>query len=288
VRFLAIAFAVPALAVGLGFSSPAFSQGRTVEDTLVVSDPTVAARGKWAVGGAVEYWKVNASWDVTQPVDGTAKLDFSQTGFNVFAGYGNWTLQATSRSGSGDYSVEGTAACCGHVKAEGPQDVKDAEFTLRYLFPTRSVSPYILVGYTSTNIEATERITVAQIPAVWTCTGTTTLQSKTDYTGPLIGGGAVVPFSRYLGMRADLRLKYYSGKYDVTNKNAAGARRTDDLCHGESTGIGYDFTLTGYWNIIAGLNAQLGFKSQWLNAGESVPDWYKFGIFGMLGYTVRF
>jgi len=288
VRFLAIAIALPALALGLSFSSPAFSQGRTVEDTLVVSDPTVAAKGKWAVGGAVEYWKVNAKWDVEQPVSGTASLDFKQTGYNLFAGYGNWTAQATSRSGSGDYSVEGTASCCGRVTAGGPQDVKDTEFTLRYLWPTRSVSPYLLVGYTQTNIDATERILSAQIPAVWTCTGSTTLTSKTDYTGPLIGGGAVVPFSRSLGMRADLRLKYYSGTYDVTNKNAAGAARRDNLCHGESTGIGYDLTVTGYWNIVAGLNAQIGFKGQWLNAGEDVPDWFKLGYFGMLGYTFRF
>jgi len=286
VRFLAIVFAVPALAFGLSFSSPAFSQGRTVEHTLVVSDPTVAARGKWAVGGAVEYWSVNAEWDVTQPVVGTAKLDFSQTGYNIFAGYGNFTFQATSRSGSGDYSVEGTASCCGRVKAEGPQDVKDAEYTLRWLFPTRNISPYLIVGYAKTLLTEDLVITSSSV-------GTTTflcgqgghLTEDTTYKGPL-GGGAVVPFSRYLGMRADIRLKWYDGSYKVTNRTAA--RANNSICNSSGSGLGYDFTLTGYWNIIAGLNAQIGFKSQWLNAGEDVPDWYKFGIFGMLGYTLRF
>src|SRR4051812_4155227 len=55
-----LSLAVALLAVG--FSTSAYSQGRTIEETLVVSDPTVAAQGKWKIGGAGEYWYVNQSY----------------------------------------------------------------------------------------------------------------------------------------------------------------------------------------------------------------------------------
>jgi hypothetical protein len=263
----------------LGFASSAFSQGRVIEETLVVNDPTVAATGKWKVGGAIEYWKVDAKYDIYEPVVGEATLDFKQTGYNLFAAYGNWTLQGTTRKGDADYEATGSTVCCGTVRYGGPQDIQDNEITLRYLWPTRSVSPYLLLGYTETKVDAKEDITSGN--AIWTCTNTTHRETKTEYKGPLVGGGAVIPFSRSLGMRADLRLKWYQGKYDQTGTTAA-------CRHTSGSGLGYDITLTGYWNIIGGLNAQLGFKGQWLNAGEDVPSWYKLGYFGMLGYTFQF
>jgi len=281
VRRFALAFAAAAIALGTGFSSSVFAQGRTIEDTLVVSDPTVAARGKWRVGAAVEYWQTHSEFDVFLSATefGTATLDFKQTGFNLFVAYGNWTVQATSRTGEGDYSADITTGCCGRVLFSGPQKTTDDELTLRYLWPTRSVSPYVLLGYTTTKINQTETITSGV--AVWSCTSTKTRETKTEYTGPLLGGGMVVPFSQRFGMRTDLRLKYYSGKYDQTGTTSA-------CQHDTGHGLGYDFTLTGYWNIVAGLNFQLGAKSQWLNGGEGVPDSYKLGFFGMLGYSHQF
>jgi len=279
-RRLSLAFALAAL----GFSSSAFSQGRTIEETLVVSDPTVAAAGKWAVGGAVEYWKTHSEFDVFfNEAKGTGTLDFAQTGYNVFAGYGNWTLQATGRKGDGDYNATGSPKCCGPITVDGTQKATDSEITLRYLWPTRSISPYVLVGYTDTKLQLTE--TIVASPAVpgtqFTCTSSKTRTSDTTYKGPLLGGGAVIPFSQRFGMRTALRLKWYKGTYDENGTGAA-------CQHTDGSGLGYDFTLTGYWNIIAGLNAQIGVKAQWLNAGEDVPDWYKLGVFGMLGYTFRF
>lgn len=276
-RQLAIAAAV----LGVGFSSFAYSQGRTIEETLVVSDPTVAAQGKWKVGGAVEYWYVHTEYDVVNSSGtkvGESTLNLTQPGFNLFAAHGNWTLQGTSRKGDGDYTANQ-----GTLNYGGPQRQKDDEITLRYLFPTRAISPYVLVGYGKTHLE-TEYNQSAGGPG-WTCTGAGNLNMTrtTEYKGPLFGGGAIVPFSEKLGMRADLRLHWYKG-----NSSQSGSIKTGSCADSSGSGLGYDFVVTGYWNIVGGLNAQLGAKTTWLNAGSDVPQWFKIGVFGMLGYTVQF
>src|SRR5258706_14383509 len=60
VRFRAIAFAV----VGLGLSSSVLAQQRTIEDTLVVTDPTVARSGMWKIGAAAEYWATSTTLNI--------------------------------------------------------------------------------------------------------------------------------------------------------------------------------------------------------------------------------
>ena len=273
-RQLAIAFAV----LGIGFSSSAFSQSRTIEETLVVSDPTVAAQGKWKVGGALEYWYVHTEYDIVDTAGnkvGNSTLNLTQPGFNLFAAHGNWTLQGTSRKGDGDYT-----ATQGTLAYGGPQRQKDQEFTLRYLFPNRAISPYVLVGYGKTNLETEYNFTSAN---TWTCTGNSRMMVTTEYKGPLLGGGAIVPFSEKLGMRADLRLHWYQGTSTHT-----GNVKTGGCADADGSGLGYDFTVTGYWNIVGGLNAQLGGKATWLHAGSDVPQWFKIGLFGMLGYTIQF
>jgi len=263
----------------VGFSSAAYSQGRTIEETLVVTDPTVAAAGKWKLGGAVEYWWVRTNYRLVDNAGnevGDATLTYKQPGFNIFGAYGNLTLQATRRSGDGDFN-----ATAGTLSYSGPQKSTDEEYTLRWLFPTRAVSPYLLVGYAKTNLEQTYDIPTSS-GFVWACNGTKHLETKTDFKGPLIGGGAIIPFSEKLGMRGDLRLKY--NKVNQTrNGTAASCNNVDN------SALGYDFTMTGYWNIVGGLNAQLGFKYQLLNGGDDrIENWTRLGLFGMLGYTFQF
>ncbi|MEA3193427.1 MAG: hypothetical protein QOD26_1760 [Betaproteobacteria bacterium] len=275
-RRISLALAVPAVALGVGFSSTAFSQGRTIEETLVVSDPTVAAAGKWKVGGAAEYWWVRTTYNIVDSNGndvGDATLTFKQPGWNVFAAYGNVTVQATRRSGSGDFTGNQ-----GTLTYTGPQKSTDTEFTARWLFPGRAVSPYLLVGYATTKLEQTRTITSA---GNWACSNSKTLQTNTEYKGPLVGGGAIVPFSEKFGVRGDLRLKWNKGTQTENGSNA--------FCDsGSSSGLGYDATVTGYWNIVGGLNAQLGIKFQQLNGGSEVDNWFRTGLFGMLGYTVKF
>jgi hypothetical protein len=262
----------------VGFSSTAFSQGRTIEETLVVTDPTVAAAGKWKVGGAAEYWWVRTKYDIVNSSGqdvGDATLTFKQPGWNVFVAYGNLTLQATRRSGSGDFTGNQ-----GSVAYTGPQKSTDQEFTARWLFPTRAVSPYVLVGYATTKLEQTRTITSGG-GVTWSCSNSPTLQTNTEYKGPFVGGGAIVPFSEKVGFRGDIRLKWNKGTQTENGSNT--------FCdNGSSSGLGYDATMTAYWNIIGGLNAQFGVKFQWLNAGSEVDNWFRTGLFGMLGYTLQF
>jgi len=275
VRRLNLAFAIAAL----GFSSFAFSQGRTIEETLVVQDPTVAAPGKWKVGGALEYWWVHTNYrlvDQNGNEVGDATLNFTQPGFNLFGAYGNLTFQATRRSGDGDFD-----ATAGSLRYSGPQKSTDTEYTLRWLFPTRNISPYLLVGYGDTKLEQTYDIATTS-PFNWACNGTKHLQTNTTFKGPLFGGGAIVPFSDKLGMRADLRFNYNKVE-QRSNGTAASCNNVDN------NALSYAATVTGYWNIVGGLNAQLGFRYQWLNGGDDrIQNWARLGLFGMLGYTFQF
>ena len=275
VRQIGIALAV----LGVGFSSLAYSQGRTIEETLVVTDPTVAAQGKWKVGGAVEYWWVRTSYrlvDQNGNEVGDATLTFKQPGYNLFGAYGNLTFAVTHRSGDGDFD-----ATAGSLRYSGPQKSTDDEYTLRWLFPTRNISPYLLVGYGTTKLKQTYDI-AASSPFNWACTGNKHLESSIDFKGPMLGGGAIVPFNEKVGMRADLRFNYNKVE-QRRNGTAASCGNVD------TNALSYAATVTGYWNIVGGLNAQLGFRYQWLNGGDDrVENWARLGLFGMLGYTFQF
>jgi len=266
-------------ALAVSFSSLAFSQGRTIEETLVVTDPTVAAQGKWKIGGAAEYWWVRTNYtlvDQNGTEVGDATLTFKQPGYNLFGAYGNFTLQGTRRSGDGDFN-----ATAGSLQYSGPQKSTDEEYTLRWLFPTQSVSPYLLLGYGSTKLEQTYDI-AASSPFVWSCNGTKHLETKTTFKGPMLGGGAITPFNDKVGMRADLRFSYNKVE-QRRNGTAASCGNT------ENNALSYAATVTGYWNIVGGLNAQLGFRYQWLNGGDDrIEDWARIGLFGMIGYTFQF
>jgi len=273
VRQLAIALAVPAVVLGVGFSSPVFSQGRTIEETLVVKDPTVAAPNNWLFGGALEYMYVKGSYDLYSS-DGTKIADgdisFGLPGANLWVGYNNLTVNFAYRKGSGDIDRKWTNGATSTDKL----DQKDAELTLRYLFRTGSgISPYILAGYLQTKFDEDELITSPGF--IWGYNGTTRSQRSTTYNSPMIGGGAIFPFSSKFGARADVRLTYTRAEQTY-----------DDGSKYTGSGVGGGFTATGYYNITEWLNAQLGVRYTSLNGGDVG---YKnfFGLFGMLGVTFR-
>ena len=269
-------FAIAALALGVGFSSSAFSQGRTIEETLVLKDPTVSEPGKWKVGGAAEYWYIKGKLDIYDQNNnkvGEQTFHFNQPGFNLFAGYGDWTLQGTHRSGKGDLDARlnnGTAY-------SGQVEETDNEFTLRYLARRWSaswVTPYVIVGYTST--ETKRDYTLIAGPA-WACSPNASLVVKKTYKGPEAGLGGIFPFSETFGMRVDGRLAYYSGTKEEGNCQKR-----------QGKGLGGSATLTGYANLPAGFNLQVGGKFTALNGGSDVGFLGRGGLFGMLGWTHMF
>ena len=269
---LSLAFALAALC----FSSSAFSQGRTIEETLVLKDPTVSEPGKWKVGGAAEYWYIKGKlnlYDQNNNKVGEEDIHFNQPGYNLFAGYGDWTLQGTHRSGDGDLN----ARLNNGTSYNGKTDQSDNEFTLRYLirpWSAKWVTPYVLVGYASTDLK--QDYTLVSGPP-WACSPNANLTVKKTYKGPEAGLGGIFPFTETFGMRVDGRLAYYKG----TKEEGTCQKR-------EGNGWGGAFTLTGYANLPAGFNLQAGGKFTMLNAGDGVGYLGRAGLFGMLGYTYQF
>ena len=276
-RQLAKFLAVPALTIGI--TTAAYSQGRVIEETLVLKDPTVASPNNWVFGGAIEYTYVTGNYDLYDSngdkiADG--KINFGLPGGNFWVGYGDTTVNLAYRKGSGTIDRDWTVG----AKSRDELDQTDVELTLRYLFRTggrSGITPYIIGGYMQTKFDESETIT--NFPAfVWTYKGVgggPTRTTSTTYKSPLIGGGAIFPFSDKFGARADIRLTYTRAELE-----------RDDGAKYSGSGIGGGFTATGYYNITNWLNAQAGVRFYSLNGGDVG---YKnfFGLFGMLGVTIR-
>ena len=269
-RRISLAFALAAVC----FSTSALSQ-RVIEETLVLKDPTVAAPNKWLFGAAFEYMYVKGSYDLydtngNKLADGD--ISFGLPGVNLWTGYDNLTVNFAYRKGSGDIDRTWTVG----AKSTDKLDQKDTELTLRYLFRgvgRSGITPYVLAGYMQTKFDEDETITNAGF--IFPYNGTTRSQRTTTYDSPMIGGGAIFPFSDKFGARADIRLTYTNAevKYDNGTKVSG-------------SGIGGGFTGTGYYNITQWLNAQLGVRYTNLNGGDVGYKRF-FGLFGMLGVTIR-
>jgi len=275
VRRLAIAFAAPALALGVGFTSSVLAQGRTIEETLVLKDPTVAAAGKWKVGGALEYWYINGKvnfYDQNGTKTGDGTISFKQPGANLFAGYGDFTIQGTHRSGKGDVTAH-----IGTLSYTSDSKQTDDELTLRWLiraWSSRVLTPYVLAGYSTTKVTDDKTITAGAF--VWTCTGTTRASYTTEYKAPVLGIGGIFPISEKFGARLDGRYKHYNATQKCGSTEVSGS------------GNGGDGTLTGYYNITNSLNLQAGGKYTYLNGGSAIGYSGRLGLFGMLGYSLAF
>jgi hypothetical protein len=201
VRRLAISIAAPAMVVGIALSSSVCAQGRTIEETLVVKDPTVATKGNWIAGGALELWYVFGKftqYDNANNKIADGDLKFTQPGANLFAGYGDFTFMVTGRSGKGDEHLTYAPGAINAMSLSTTSKIKqtDSEYILRYLvrpLSSRVVTPYVLAGYTETKLNQDE--TLDNPGFFWLVNGTPTRHFKYDYKGPLVGLGGIFPFS---------------------------------------------------------------------------------------------
>jgi hypothetical protein len=274
------------LALTVAFLPEGFAQerARVGEDTLI-KDPEVAAPGKWKVGGALEYWYVR---EETTPPQGsaTSHVTSNQVGANAFAGYDNFTLQYTHRSG--DEHLDTSADISGGPFITSQEVKRDSdEMTLRWLardWSTSLVTPYFLAGYAWGDSKADINVTTGQRNA---CTGTASYSREFKFTAPFLGIGGIFPFTDAMGARVDGRYKRYQ-----TTTQMLGA------CPGLSRdGNGTDLTATGYYIITPAWNVQLGVKYQTVPGAalQNAPgvtvegnNSKRFGVFGMLGYTHEF
>jgi len=284
VERLRLAAVVLALAFTFPLEALAQERARVAEDTLV-RDPEVAALGKWKVGGALEYWYVRTTTSVPQG-SGTTLLTYNQFGGNAFAGYDNFTLQYTQRSGKGHFDTSANVAGGPFTTSQVLNQV-NKEVTLRWIardFSTAFVTPYLIAGYAWTDSRADITLTSGQISG---CTGTSSYTRESTYTAPLLGIGGIFPVTETIGARLDGKYKPYH-----INTHALGA------CKEVSTnGDGGDLTATGYYLMTPEWSLQLGAKYQSVPGGAlyNAPGALvmgnrsnKIGVFGMLGYSHEF
>ena len=268
---LAFAFVSAALALGTAVPGTASAQ-RVMEETL--GDPTVAAPRQWLLGAALEYWYVRSDHEITNASGRTiaeGTINFTQPGFSIYAGYGDFTVFVTSRNGDGDNDLTYAAGTLGPTQVQSTSRIEqeDREIVLRWIFLKQPhFAPYVVAGYSWTDYEETETFATP---------GFTSRRTRIEYTAPLVGIGAIVPFNERFGLRIDGRLKFYDAE-----------RSSQGLATVSDNGIGGDFTAAAYFNLVGGVNIQAGGRYTYLDGGDAIGSVGRFGFFAMLGYIHRF
>ncbi len=251
-------------------------QTRVIEEALVLSDPTVAQPKKWLIGATGEWWYIRGTYTRTYN-DGTVysrgDINGSMPGGTITLGYDAFTLAYSYRKGSWD--IDSTFASVSGASSVMTQDQAEHEITARWLFRLHPhFNPYVMVGYNQTIRKDTETLDAGHI---WSYNSNRVSIVDRTYKSPLIGLGAIVPFNKYIGLRADGRLIYSWADW-----------KRDDGSTMTGSGVGGALVGTLYWNIWEGLNLQIGGKYQYLNGGSDIGYSAKLGAFGMLGYTYKF
>lgn len=250
------------------------AQGRVIEDSLVYDDPTVAKQSQWIYGGSIDFHDVLNAPATTYDTNHFAYASTNQynmLGFSAFAGYGDFSLLGSYRQGTGTMTIPASTAGGwnfpgAYWNAVMSETEVDARWLVTQLKSTYFV-PYVLLGYlSSTETDTLPTVLVNGIPEV--NTGNT--------TGFIYGLGGIIPLSEKFGIRLDAR----QGNRNVTTTSPLAA------FNGSYSYTGTRYTLTGYYNLNANWNAQLGARSD-TQSGSSVAGSTTTGLYAMLGYTFR-
>ncbi|OIR19455.1 hypothetical protein GALL_03360 [mine drainage metagenome] len=254
---------------------------RVVEDTLVLKDPTVSASGKWVFGAALEglYTNGPAKYNVGDQVE-SGTISGARPGLNLFAGYGDVTVNYAYRNGNAD-----TTGLYHYATATNPfnygqtfsSKINENEITVRWLLrdlSTTYFTPYLYAGYVDAKYDNTNTITTPGL--VWANNNNSpTLLSTNEWKGSMLGIGGIIPLTKDYGFRLDGALTSTSATYTASNGGYA-----------TGTGLGSRFTGTMYYNIAQGWNIQAGGRYQYLNGGNAGSN-YIAGVFAMIGYSYK-
>jgi hypothetical protein len=244
---------------------------RVIEDTLVYTDPTVAAAGQWLYGISIE------AFDRTKASDGVNPATLSKDsgtingvlpGVNLFVGYNNFTFTYHHKSGS---STTKYTNATGNWTQE--EDGEFNEFSARWLIRdvADSFTPYL----TAMAGEFTgDFVSTLDSGATWPVLGTRRFRAsmRANYTSA--GVGVIIPFNEKAGIRID------GGAVDM---NATVDTGWVPLT---GSGTGGRYTATVYYNFSENWNVQLGGRMEKINLG-AIGLIERSGIYGMLGYTLR-
>ncbi len=246
---------------------------RVIEETLILKDPTVSARGKWVFGGALEGFYVHGkykSWNSTGVTD-TGTINAFKPGLNLFAGYGDVTVNYVYRSGKENVDLTNVSGFT-HTNSE---DQKENEITVRWLIRALSMTyftPYVYAGYV--DIKSTDTDTITTPGLIWTISGSPVATSTSEWKGTTVGIGGIIPVTASAGLRVDGGVNSTSATWNSYGRSNSGS------------GVGGRLTGTLYYNIAQGWNIQAGGRYEYLNGGN-VGSKYRTGLFAMLGYSYK-
>lgn len=268
VGFLFGAMTIPAFAEQDSGTSP-----RVIEETLVLKDPTVSASGKWVFGAALEGFYVHGKykqWNSSGVTD-TGTINAFKPGLNLFAGYGEVTVNYVYRSGKEDVDMNNVQGFA-HTKSG---DQKENEITVRWLIrdlSTTYFTPYVYAGYV--DIKSTDTDTITTPGWTWTSSGTAVAVSTSEWKGTTVGIGGIIPVTAKAGLRLDGGVNSTSATWSSYGQTASGS------------GTGMRLTGTIYYNLAQGWNIQAGGRYEYLNGGN-IGNKYRTGLFAMLGYSYK-
>lgn len=249
------------MGVGALLSGAAYAQTRVVEESLVYDDPTVAKPGSWIFGASADYYNYTtqgAAYDSNSNTYPTTQ-HWSQPGASLWAGYGNFSLIASYKNGTGTTNVPA-------ANTNWTTKNTETEVNLRYLITPLQMKyfvPYVMAGYIhSVDKDTLSNVYINGVQEVNTTTG----------KGPGLGIGGIIPVTEKYGFRADYRR--YAGTSSTTSPVPA---------FNTSSNIQFiRMTATAYYNITENINAQLGVRTQYV---QNRPNTTATGGYLSLGYT---
>lgn len=254
---------------------------RVVEDTLVLKDPTVSSSGNWVFGAALEGLYTNGPYTFNKGDQAeNGHVNATRPGLNLFAGYGDVTVNYAYRKGNEDVTGLYHTATVADPNSYGQaltNNTTENEITARWLLRDLSLpyfTPYLYAGYVDIKSNGTDTITTPGI--IWNNNnGSPTLSSTSEWKGTMFGIGGIIPVTAQVGFRIDGALTSTSATYSASNGGSA-----------TGSGIGGRFTGTMYYNIAQGWNIQAGGRYQYLNGGNAGSN-YISGVFAMIGYSYK-
>ena len=236
---------------------------RVIEQDLLVSDPTVAARQRGLVGVGVEGWFVTLPnwpyWDVLSNTVKETTTYFGNVGGNITVGYDDFWALVSYRIGKGTEKRPFSSGVT-HVDSHVDRTQSEAEVKFRYLFrdinlgtKEMPMSPYVLAGYSYFRVGEDHKLDTANW--IWTRTGTPNKLRTTTYQSGFIGGGFLAAFTPNFGIRNDLT--FATVYADQTDDNELPKYGTSAV---SAWGTGLNYHLTAYYKITDSLVAQAGMK----------------------------
>jgi len=251
----------------------------------------------FVLGLSGEFWGADGEINSNMAVYGYASVtkgSGNSTGFNFFAGYKDTTLQFSSREivVEGDsYMTNVSLPATDYALFDTEAITDETEVSIRHLFRLSPVSPYLIAGYTLSDVDL-DMTFIDSTPAMSQLFGAPAVNGSTfahlvpkftsnnKYKAYFLGVGGIVPFSKRFGLRGDFR--YSDIDIDV---NASNGFTTEKY---GSNGEGLTGTATLYANLFKGVNAQIGGRYVKVKSDRKVADYEVLCYYLMLGYSYKF